>query len=264
MWSTSAGTGVPVVMIHGAFCDFRYFEPQQIAFARNRRAIAVSLPGYYPDHDDGSASRLSAEQHIQDVGAFVAELGAAAHVIGHSRGGRIALHVAARFPELVKTLVLIEPGGILSPDFLPRADDRTARPAPTTDVRPAASALIKRDEVDAGLRLYVDSGHGTSAWDRAPALFKRVAVANARTIDAMIADNTGAISAAAARQVQAPTLLLAGTNSPPIFHKIIDVLAGTIPTNRRATIADAAHFLTLTHPAEVNAAIEKFWSDQSA
>jgi pimeloyl-ACP methyl ester carboxylesterase len=185
MWSTSAGTGVPIVMIHGAFCDFRYWEPQQIAFGRNRRAIAVSLPGYYPDHDGGSGKRLSAEQHIQDVGAFLSELGAAAHVIGHSRGGRIALHVAARFPDLTRTLVLLEPGGILAPDFLPRTNDRTANPgASATDVRVGASALIERGEVDAGLRLYVDSGHGTGAWDRAPVLFRRVAIDNARTIDA--------------------------------------------------------------------------------
>ena len=90
MWSTSAGNGASVVLIHGGFSDFRYWELQQITYAQYYRAIAVSLSGYYPDrstvHDP-----LSAERHIEEIGDFLKSLGESSHLLGHSRGGRIAL-----------------------------------------------------------------------------------------------------------------------------------------------------------------------------
>jgi pimeloyl-ACP methyl ester carboxylesterase len=261
MWSTSAGSGVPVVMIHGAFCDFRYWEPQQIAFGRDRKAIALSLHGYYPDHEVASGVGITAEQHIQDVGAFLNELDLPAHVVGHSRGGRIALHVAARFPQRVRSLVLIEPGGIMAPDFLPESNSKQHQGVSpsVTDVRRAASELINRGGVEAGLRLYVDSGHGAGAWERAPSIFKRVAIANADSIDAMIADDTGALSASVARQVRAPTLMLAGSRSPAVFHKIIESLLGSIPNSQRCEFEGADHFLTLTAHHRVNRRAMEFW-----
>ena len=74
MWSTSAGNGASVVLIHGGFSDYRYWELQQITYAQYYRAIAVSLSGYYPDrstvHDP-----LSAERHIEEIGDFLKSLG---------------------------------------------------------------------------------------------------------------------------------------------------------------------------------------------
>jgi hypothetical protein len=35
------GTGAPVVFVHGAFLDFRYWEPQQQAIAKRYRFIAT-------------------------------------------------------------------------------------------------------------------------------------------------------------------------------------------------------------------------------
>jgi pimeloyl-ACP methyl ester carboxylesterase len=153
----------------------------------------------------------------------------------------------------------------MAPDFLPPAKNQAERPsAPAPDMRIAVSALIAQGQIEVGLRAYVDSGHGAGAWDRTPEIFKRVAIANARSIDAMIADNTGALSTAVARQVRATTLLLAGTKSPPIFHRTIEVLLGAIAGSRREAIEGADHFLTLTHADEMNRSIEKFWTASEA
>jgi pimeloyl-ACP methyl ester carboxylesterase len=76
----------------------------------------------------------------------------------------------------------------------------------------------------------------------------------------MIADKSGAISATVAQKVQSPTLLLAGADSPSIFHRIVEVLTATIPVSQRMTIEHATHFLTLTHATDVNRSIEEFWA----
>ena len=48
MWNISAGTGDPVVFVHGAFCDYRFWEGQIETVGRSLRAIAVSLSGFHP------------------------------------------------------------------------------------------------------------------------------------------------------------------------------------------------------------------------
>src|SRR3954469_23986513 len=159
MFHVTAGSGEPVVFVHGAFCDWRFWEPQLEAIGRTHRAIAVSLSGYHPDAFTESGE-FSAERHIRELGAFLASLDAPVHLVGHSRGGRIALHVASRFQPAIRSLVLLEPGGEMEPGFLlPRpahdpekwtpvfgkdhAQKLEPRPAASIDVRDQALALIK-------------------------------------------------------------------------------------------------------------------------
>src|SRR5262245_38649636 len=147
MWSISAGTGVPVILVHGAFCDYRYCEPQIEALAPSWRAVSVSLSGYHPGPslapDDFSASR-----HVEELAAFASSVGAPVHLVGHSRGGRIALHAAARTPQAIRSLVLIEPGGEMEPGFLLPAPQA---PAPAPDVRGEALALIENGRAEDGM-----------------------------------------------------------------------------------------------------------------
>jgi esterase len=111
------GTGAPVVLIHGAMNDFRYFSQTMDAFAARYQTIAVSLRHYYPEPWDGKGSTFSVKQHVADVAAFIRErkLGPV-HLVGHSRGGTIALYVATLHPELVRSQVFAE-GGARMPAF---------------------------------------------------------------------------------------------------------------------------------------------------
>ena len=110
MWNISAGAGDPVVFVHGAFCDYRFWEGQIEAVGRSLRAISVSLSGFHPG-PPLPPEEFSAERHVADLGAFISSFGVPVHLVGHSRGGRIALNVAANRNSAVRSLVLIEPGG---------------------------------------------------------------------------------------------------------------------------------------------------------
>ena len=53
----------------------------------------------------------SHEIQVEDLAAIIKTLKLGpAHIVGHSYGGAVALHLALRYPELVRTLVLAEPG----------------------------------------------------------------------------------------------------------------------------------------------------------
>jgi pimeloyl-ACP methyl ester carboxylesterase len=101
--------GGPVVLIHGAFLATAYAplcaEP---ALATHDRLIRYHRRGYAgSSHPSGPASTA---RQAADCRALLAHLGVErAHVVGHSAGGPIALQLALDAPEVVHSLVLLEP-----------------------------------------------------------------------------------------------------------------------------------------------------------
>ncbi len=103
------GTGEPVLLIHGAFIAEAYAplcaEPAVNSRYRlvryHRRGYAGSSPVRAP---------FSLAEQAADCRALLRHLGIErAHVVGHSSGGVIALRLALDAPELVHSLVLLEP-----------------------------------------------------------------------------------------------------------------------------------------------------------
>jgi pimeloyl-ACP methyl ester carboxylesterase len=104
------GAGAPVVCIHGAFIADT-FQP---LLAEPRLASRYRLITYHRRGYGGSRRApglTSIAQQAADCRALLAHVGVErAHVVGHSFGGDIALQLALDVPELVHSLVLIEPG----------------------------------------------------------------------------------------------------------------------------------------------------------
>jgi pimeloyl-ACP methyl ester carboxylesterase len=104
------GEGSPVVLLHGLFMDRHTWDEVVEELGPGFRMVAPDFPGF-GDSEKPPASRFSYE-----VGAFtevVADLYAGldlgrAAVIGHGLGGAVAITLAARHPELVSRLVLVD------------------------------------------------------------------------------------------------------------------------------------------------------------
>ena len=103
------GTGPRVVLVHGsaqgsAVGGAKHFANQVSLVAKGWTVITPDRPGHgrSPAPDRGDDAALD--------GVWVAELlGEGGHLVGHSFGGAVALAAAARRPEAVRTLTLIEP-----------------------------------------------------------------------------------------------------------------------------------------------------------
>src|SRR5215468_4908845 len=120
------GRGPPLVCVHGTLCDFRIWSPVLGLLSRRHRVMAPSLRRFFPEHWDGVGEGFTVAQHVADTIAFVEALGAGAvHLLGHSRGGYIAFRVAQQRPDLLRKLILAEPGGTLD-GSLAAADTATA------------------------------------------------------------------------------------------------------------------------------------------
>jgi pimeloyl-ACP methyl ester carboxylesterase/putative sterol carrier protein len=104
-----AGTGAPVVAIHGLGATKASFLATVAALAPRFRVIAIDLPG----HGDSSKpvgapydARWFGDAVVQLLDALELER---AHVVGNSLGGRVALEIGLRAPDRVDRLALLAP-----------------------------------------------------------------------------------------------------------------------------------------------------------
>ncbi len=109
------GAGAPVLLLHGFGADLNGWMFNQPALSDGRRVVALDLPGHGGSSRDVGAG--DGEAFSRAVEGFLATLDLGrAHLVGHSMGGAIAALLAARRPDLVRTLTLIAPAG-LGPDI---------------------------------------------------------------------------------------------------------------------------------------------------
>ena len=104
-----AGTGDPLVMLHGLGGTKVSFLPTIAALADRYRTIAVDLPGF-GDSGKPLGASYDASFFSDSVIALLDELGLErVHLLGHSMGGRAALEVAFDHPDRIGGLILMTP-----------------------------------------------------------------------------------------------------------------------------------------------------------
>lgn len=242
------GAGAPLLLTHGTLCDYRYWTQEMAPFGAHHRTLAFSLRHCWPEEWDGDGDDFTVQQHAADVAGFIEALAAGpVHLLGHSRGGHIAFRVAQHYPDLVRTLVLVEPGGALAEDL-----EAGLGPAPPPialgPLYAEAAEKIRRGLIDEGLGPALDVIGGPGDWERKPEWLKEMYRDNARTLIGQIREKRAPFARADAEAIRAPTLLMAGERSPAWFHRILDGLQTAIRDVRRAVIPNASHSSNVENP----------------
>jgi len=99
------GDGEPLLLIPYLGADHACFAFQLPAYTEHFSCISLDLPG--SGESDKPAGPYSMQTYADQVGGFLAAIGVErAHVAGVSLGAAIGMELAARRPELVKTLSL--------------------------------------------------------------------------------------------------------------------------------------------------------------
>lgn len=97
------GEGKPAVFVHGSFGWAEETWREQRPLGEHYRLLLVDRRGFGESPPDG---RVDFDRDADDVAAL---LDSAAHLVGHSYGGVVTLLAAARRPDAVRSLTLIEP-----------------------------------------------------------------------------------------------------------------------------------------------------------
>jgi pimeloyl-ACP methyl ester carboxylesterase len=106
-----AGSGPPVVLIHGMVNSSRHWESVALRLAEEHTVIAPDLLG----HGDSAAVRgdYSLGAHAASIRDLLAAIGIdRATLVGHSLGGGVAMQFFYQFPQRTERLVLVSSGGL--------------------------------------------------------------------------------------------------------------------------------------------------------
>jgi pyruvate dehydrogenase E2 component (dihydrolipoamide acetyltransferase) len=103
--------GEPVLLLHGFGGDLGNWLFNHEALAEGRTVYALDLPGHGESTKDVGAGTL--EELAAVACAFLDTVGVrAAHLVGHSMGGAVAMAMAASAPERVRSLSLLCSAGL--------------------------------------------------------------------------------------------------------------------------------------------------------
>jgi pimeloyl-ACP methyl ester carboxylesterase len=106
-----AGSGPPVVLLHGGASDSRDWPETMVALGHRFTCYAPDLPGFGKNERNEAGYYLS--DFIEYIEEFIAALGLEnTAVVGHSFGGRIGTGVAARGRVKISKLVLVDSSGL--------------------------------------------------------------------------------------------------------------------------------------------------------
>jgi pimeloyl-ACP methyl ester carboxylesterase len=239
-----------IVFSHGLLMDHTMFAPQRAAFEKQYRVIAYDHRAQGQSEDPGSGYDM--DTLTQDAAALIQTLKAVpCHFAGLSMGGFVGMRLAARFPQLVRTLTLMNTtaekeklSNRIRYGFLAQLV-KLIGPAPFTPI--AVKELFGRT-----------TRHSES---RRPMLEAWTAKLRARPKNiahSLLAvmnrpDFTGEVGA-----IRCPTLIITGEDDTAQPPRNSQSLAAAIPGAKVVCIPGAGHSSSLEGPDAVVAAMREF------
>ena len=249
------GSGPLVILIHGSVSDYREWEKQIGALAKHYRVVAYSRRFHWPNATPAKDADASVERQVDDLAALLRALGSTpAHIIGHSFGGAVALNFALRYPELVRTLVLVEPA---VSSVLADTPENTEARKEGQAIRAKMKEAFDSGDAQRIVRTYADHV-APGEFEKATTETREMLMANVHAFQLDFTAPRPVLSCDDARRISAPVLVLSGDRSPLGLQRIAEATSNCIPKAGFIKIAGGTHWVQHDHPEEFNAAVLAF------
>jgi pimeloyl-ACP methyl ester carboxylesterase len=241
------GAGEPLVLVHGSWTDTTRWDLVLPGLADTFRVLVYDRRGH--TQSEQLETQGSIDEDCDDLARLLETLALApAHVVTSSWGGNIALRLACRRPELFRSLTCHEPPlwGLLADD-----PDSQAMLSQGGETLESVGRRIAAGDHEGAARQFVDEvAFGRGAWDnKLPPMVKEMFVRNAPTyLDELRDPDQLTIDPDALAGVKMPVVLTQGSESPPVFSRVLDRLESLIPHVTRETIQGAGHVPHSTTP----------------
>lgn len=254
-----AGSGEPVVLLHGHSFDRRMWNPQFAELAKHYRVIRYDLRGYGLSDlpEEGEKRHL----HVDDLAALLDALKISkAHVVGLSLGGYVAGDFAALYPN--RTLsVTIASGGVFGGDASREVtpEERRNRIAEIEKTRAEGISPFKERWREALLK-----GTGHHAGMIRPLLTSMIGDWSAWQplhVEPHLLLGQEAITRLAAAKDEIPVLWIAGEHDH--YQESLAKFQAVLPTMEVKVLPDAGHLSNLEQPEAFTQTLLAFLKEHS-
>jgi pimeloyl-ACP methyl ester carboxylesterase len=245
-----SGEGPPLVLVHGTSATHTRWEPILPALEQQYMIIAVDRRGRGAS---GEASSYAIEREFEDIAAVVDSLSNPVHLLGHSFGAVCALE-AALLTGNIQRLVLYEPPLPLEgvPIYPPGIIERLQRLMDAGD-REGVVATFMREVV----RM---PPHELSLFKTLPAWTERVEAAHTLPRE-LRAHEQYLFAADRFEDLDIPTLLLLGGDSPAFFKAAVEAIDAALPNSQIVTLPGQQHIAIDTAPYLFTQVVLAFLND---
>lgn len=276
--AASAGDpGKPLMLfLHGFPECWAAWRTQLAAFGREYFALAPDLRGYNQSDKPRGVAAYRIQPLMDDVLGLMQHFGYAQGVcVAHDWGGALAWSLAARVPQCISRLVIVN-----SPHPIPFARALSCDPAQQAASRymlrlrePDAAELLLRDDCVRLLALFRHPSTGamalnaddialyTHAWRQPGAMDAMLNYYRASPLVPPAAANPGAAALKLDPKdflVPMPTLVIWGERDHALLPTLLDGLASVVPKLRIQRVPEGSHWVVHEQPAVVEAAIRAF------
>jgi pimeloyl-ACP methyl ester carboxylesterase len=258
----AGASGPAVVLIHGHSLDLRQWDEQVPALTTaGYRVIRYDVRGH--GRSTAPATGYTWESYAADLGDLLDRLNVegpearslaleAAHVVGLSMGGGIALQFALDFPARVLSLTLVDsalPGFTYSEEFSRQIEELVAA-VRAEGPRAAFERLWLTHPLFDGLRRFPDR------FQRVREMVLAYPAADYR--EGALPAGYAPVVVERLHEIRAPALVVVGERDIPDFLFAADILAENLPGARKLVLPDCGHAPPLEQPQAFNAALLSF------
>lgn len=255
----SAGTGEPLILLHGGQGDYRSWELPMAELSRRYHVISYSRRYNFPNQNPQTATDHSAKTEAADLGALIKALRLKrVNLVGTSIGAATALTFAIDNPGKVRRLIIAEPpifslvkrfpeGDALYQDFMKRIQD------------PASAAFAAGDD-EGAMRFFVDGFTTPGRFDALPPEARLGIMQNSGYFKmiARSSDPYPEIPIARLRRLGMPVLVITGEKTIAIHRRVNEELSRLIPRARSASVPAAGHGSPRENPRAFTEIVEDF------
>jgi 3-oxoadipate enol-lactonase len=243
-----AGSGLPIVLLHGLLLDRTIWESSFAALARQTRVIAPDLRGAGKSARGNGPALM--ETLAGDLAGLLDALGIERAIIaGHSLGGYVALAFFRMYAERVAGLALV--ASQIAADLPGRAAERDA-----------LAARVEAEGVEPGVAAYLPLSFDPGVFRDYPPLVERARSVMARQDPLGTAALIRGIKERVAcddllEDIQVPALILAGERDLLIPPAPLRAVADAIADCEYVVLPGVGHLPMLEAPSATTAALER-------
>ncbi len=249
-----------VLCIHSFSSSARQYRSLAARLEPRFKVVAADLYGHGERGPWQGQGRFTISDEASPIEEMVSG-SSSVHLVAHSYGAAVALHIAGKHRARVRSMVLYEPAiwGTLA--ALCPGDPATLE---IEAVRDDTIGLIELGELEAAAGRFIDYWVGAGAWAATPAERRPRIVATVRSLrEGWHAAFSEPWSAEALRALDIPCLLLTGSRTTAAARRALRLLRETLPRAEVIEFDGLGHLGPITHPERVDAAVEAFLSERS-